>query len=217
SRQSPGSQIMLTIDTAFFLQIPSNSKKRILHPAKIVGFTNDLYTAELEETDLPLTAEQETLVFYESNRSFLQQAACVTDVIEGEPKCMFEFKTTGEPVSAESRQHYRVSAVMAGLTAQLGKEKECPLLDVSSTGFSVISEKTYEIGSIVDAVVRFDGKEHKGKVCIQGARQLSEGRIRYGLHCIKDSRQPSTSMSAGLQHISVSLQREQLRRLAGAR
>ncbi len=208
---------MLTIDTAFFLQIPSNSKKRILHPAKIVGFTNDLYTAELEETDLPLSAEQQTLVFYESNRSFLQQAACVTEVIKGEPKFRIEFKTNGEPVSAESRQNYRVSAVMAGLTAELGKEKKCPLLDISSTGFSVIAVETYEIGSIVDAVVRYDGKEHKGKVCVQSIRQLSEGRIRYGLHCVNDAKQPSGGMSAGLRHMSVSLQREQLRRLTGIR
>ena len=165
---------MLTIDAAFFLQIPSNSKKRILHPAKIVGFTKGLYTAELEEADLPIIAKQEILVFYERTLSFLQQAACVTEVFEGGAKFMIEFKTTGEPVSAESRQTYRVSAVMADLSAELGKEKNCPLLDISSTGFSLISGETYKIGSIVDAVVRYDGKEHKGKVCVQSIRQLSE-------------------------------------------
>ena len=208
---------MLTIDTTFYLQIPYNSKKRILHPAKIVGFTEDLYTAELEQDDLPITAKLETLVFYESNRSFLQQAACITEVIEDGPKFMIEFKTTGEPMSAEGRQHYRVCAVMAELTAEFGKEKKCPLLDVSSTGFSVIAGETYEIGRIVDAVLRYDGKEHKGKVSIQSTRQLSEGRIRYGVSCVKDAKQPSANMAAGLQHMSVSLQREQLRRLAGAR
>ena len=205
---------MLTIDAAFFLQIPGNSKKRILHPAKIVGFTEGLHTAELEEADLPITAEQEILVFYESNHSFLQQPAWVTDVFEGGPKFMSEFTIIGEPMSAENRQTYRVSAVMTGLTVELGEEKKCPLLDISSTGFSLIAGETYEIGNIVDAVVRYDGKEHKGTVCVQSIRPLSEGRIRYGLHCVNDPKQPSGGMSTGLQHVSLSLQREQLRRLA---
>lgn len=208
---------MLTIDTAFFLYIPGESKERILHPARIVGCVQGLCTAELEEADLPIAEDQETLVFYEHNHNFVQQTACITQISDNGPKVIVGLKTTGEPVSAECRQNYRVSAVLAELTAELGKERECPLLDVSSTGFSVIAGDTHQIGSIVGAVLRYDGKEYRGEVCVQSIQDLGEGRIRYGLHCVENNKQSSLDMSAGLQNMNLALQREQLRRLAGTR
>ncbi len=206
---------MLSMDGGFFVQIP-NGSKRILHPATIVGTEDETHTAELEETDLPVADGQDILIFYEKKREFTQQAAHIQKVVDDETKLIIEFETTGEPVSAESRQYYRVSAVMTGLTATLGSENACPLLDVSRTGFSVVARQTYDLGSFVNAVLRYDNHQYRDRVCVQSIRDLSRGRIRYGLHCVNKNRHAGGTPK-GLHQISVSLEREQLRRVAGAR
>lgn len=204
---------MLDIGTSFFVQIPNESKQRTLHPAEVVGFSDNTYTAELEEENLSLVGELDVLVYYEDKRVFMQQAAHVGSVMSNNPKLIIEFQTTGEPVSAESRQCYRVSAVMAGLTADFGSEKNCPLLDVSCTGLSVIASKAHNIGNLVDTRLKYEGKEYAGKSTVQSIRELSKGRIRYGLHCIKE-KQATADLARGLEYMTAALQREQLRRLA---
>ena len=203
---------MLTMDGGFFVQIPDKSK-RVLHPATMIGMADDVHTAELEENELPFGDGQEVLIFYDFRREFMQQPARIRGVTN-DPKLVIEFETTGEPVSAESRQYYRVSAVMTGLTATLGSENACPLLDVSRTGFSVVARQSYDLGSFVNAALRHENHQYRDRACVQSIRELSRGRIRYGLHCLNKNRHAGGTPK-GLHQISVSLEREQLRRVAG--
>ncbi len=55
----------------------------------------------------------------------------------------------------------------AGLTVELGDEPNCPLLDVSCSGFSVFARQNRDIGSVVDAVFSFESVEYGGQVCAQ--------------------------------------------------
>ena len=206
---------MLGIGGALFLQIPDESKRRILHPAKVVRLADDVYTAELEAQDLDIVDGQDLFIFYEARRDFLQQSAHVLTISGGELKPIVELETTGEPVSAESRQFYRVSAVTAGLSAGFGDEQQCPLLDVSCTGFSVVSSLEHSIGNVLEAELSYQDQDYKGKVSIQSIRELSKGRIRYGVHCV-ESKAAAGNMPRGLQQMTLALQSEQLRRLAGA-
>jgi len=197
------------------LQLSGKSKRRILHPAKVVGLQDDKYTAEVEEQSLPVESGQDILVNFEKNREFMQQSARIESVDESEGRQVITFATTGEPVSAESRQCYRVSTVMMELTAGLGPERGCPVLDVSTTGFSVIAAEDYSIGNLVDASIEFEDQSYSGKLSIQSVRELSPGRIRYGLHCSEAKTSPG-DLAKGLQRMSLQIQRAQLRRLAGA-
>lgn len=205
---------MLGIGGAFFLQIPDGSKQRILHPAKVVGLEGNTYTAELDEQDLTIAEGEDLFIFYEVRRDFLQQSAHILTILDDEPKPTIELETTGEPASAESRQYFRVSTITAGLAAELGEEDQCPLLDVSCTGFSVVSSRSYAIGNIVEAVLSYQGEDYVGNVSVQSIRELSKGRIRYGLHCV-ESKGAAGNMPQCLQVMTISLQSEQLRRLAG--
>ncbi len=205
---------MVGIGSGFFVQIPNNSGQRILHPAKVCGQVNDVLTAELEELDIEFEEGQGILVYFEKRRDFLQQPACIETIDETDPKIIFSFKTKGEAVSAESRQCYRVSTVIADMTAALGAENTCPLLDVSVTGFSVIAASTYGIGDLIDAVLELDGAQFSGQAAVQSIRELSKGRIRYGLHCADDGKLGG-SLKTGLNKISMFVQRQQLQRLSG--
>ena len=201
---------MLGIDSGFFLQIPDRSKSRILHLAKVVGLQDNVYTAQLEEGELNAAVGQYVLILYEDGNEFLKQSAYIQQISGDQQTRVVELTTTGGPTAAESRQYYRVSAVMADLTAQVGAERDCPLLDISCTGFSISSGEDYEVGSVVDAVLGYEGEEYTGKVCVRNIRPQDDGRTRYGLHCIEDEETPG-SMPEGLHHMCVSLQREQLR------
>lgn len=229
---------MLAIDAGIFLRMPLESDKRILHPAVIKECREKVFTVEVDEP-LKLEAGDEILVYYEIKREFMQQPARVDAVLMSDPeaepddesagdaegesdreaetpvKMMIGFETTGDPVSAESRQCYRVSTALAGLTTQLGNETGCQLLDVSASGFSVISSARHKLGSIVPAVLHHDGRTYKGKACVQSIRELEPDRIRYGLYCV-ENRSITGDLQKGMQTISMAVQRQQLRRLAGS-
>ncbi|MFH1419374.1 MAG: PilZ domain-containing protein [Planctomycetota bacterium] len=215
---------MVGIGTGCFLQLPGESKQRVLHPARVVGLVDEIYTVESEERDLPVTPDMDVLLYFERNREFTQQSGRIeaADTIDADdagsdedgPRFLISFKTTGEPVSAESRQHYRVSTVLMGYQADLNVEKACHVLDVSSTGLAVISRKCYTVGNVVDVSIVEDGQTYTGNVCVQSIRDLGKGRTRYGLHCVSHQKAPGT-LAEGLQRASMRIQREQLRRLAG--
>ncbi len=172
---------MLEIGGAFYLQISDESKRRILHLAKVVCLEGNTYTAELEEQDLDIAENGHVFIYFEARRDFLQQAARILRILGDEPKPTIEFETIGEPASAENRQYYRVSTIAADLTAELGDEDYCPLLDVSCTGFSVISGREHAVGNIAEAMLIYQGEEYRGKVRVQSIRVLGKDRIRYGL------------------------------------
>lgn len=213
---------MLDIGGALFLQIPDESTERILHPAKVVGLMGNMLTIVFEDRDLGIAEcvdvveRQEVFVYYEARRDFLQQAGQILRILDEELKPTIEIETTGEPASVESRQYYRVSTVTAGLTAELTDDGQRQVVDVSCTGFSVISSRKYAIGNSVEAMLIHQDQEYKGKVCVQSIRVLGKDRIRYGLLCV-ENRTSAGNMPRGLELMTVSLQSEQLRRLAGTR
>jgi hypothetical protein len=206
---------MLTSETKMFFSIPSESRKLILHPATVREATESGHTAELEESNVPFEAGQDLFVYYERRRKFTKQAARIDAVMQNDPTLVVGFQLTGEPVSAESREWFRVSTVMSGLAADFGPETGCPLLDVSSVGFAVEATQTYKIGDVVTATLRFQDKQFSGKARVQSIRELDGGRFRYGIHSIED-KASGGDLRKGQQHISAAVEREQLRRLAGS-
>jgi hypothetical protein len=177
---------------------------------------DNIYTAEVEEEDLVFEEGQQILIYYcQKQREFVQQTARVDTVTRTDLKPILGFETTSEPVSAERRQSYRVSTVMSDLTAKLASEDACPLLDVSMTGFSVIAAKGHPLGSVVEATLRYDDEQYTGTVCILSIRELKTGQTRYGVHCM-DDKKSGGNIQKGLRHMSMTIQRQQLRRLVGA-
>jgi hypothetical protein len=201
--------------STIFIRFPNESNNRILHPVDVTETSgSDNLTVLPENPDLALEAEQEVLIYFEKKRKFMQQPARVEALLEGEQGNVAILKTLGEPVSAESRQCYRVSTVLSKLTTTFDGVEGCSLRDVSVTGFAVISSKKYKTGQIIDAELRFEGKRYTGKTSVQSVTEMPEGQFRYGVNCVKTAASPQ-SLSKGVQQISMSVQRQQLNRLAG--
>ncbi len=201
--------------STIFVRFPNESKNRILHPVTVTqtGGSNNL-TVLPEDPNLALETEQEILIYFEKKRKFMQQPAKVEALLEGEEGTVAALKTLGDPIPAESRQCYRVSTVLSKLTSTFDNVEDCSLRDVSVTGFAVITSKHYKTGQIIDAELRFEGKRYIGQTSVQSVTEMPEGLFRYGVNCVKAAASP-TSLSKGVQQISMSVQRQQLNRLAG--
>lgn len=199
-------------ETSFYLQIPDESEERILYPATVQEWNENSFTAVLQTDDPALEAGQEVLIYYEIERELVKQEAHIEWVSKTDSTTVFRFELTGDPVSAERRQCYRVSTMMAGVSASFGGEENCPVLDLSATGFAVVAFRRYRTGNVVDATVHYAGIAFRGKGRIESVRELEPGRIRFGLHCISDKETGGT-LGAGLEKMCASVQRQHLRRL----
>ena len=207
---------MVGIGSGFHLRLPGKSKLRVLHPATVVLVKpmENSYSADVEQVDLPVDSGQDIILYFESNSRFMQQPARIDCLDKAESKLIFSFTTTGEPASAESRQHYRVSTVfVSGLTAEIASKRVSLVVDLGATGFGVITKEHYCIGNRVDASIEYEGQKYTANVCIQSIKELDEGRIRYGLLCAS-AETSQGNLKQGLQNMSVKIQREQLRRLS---
>ena len=217
---------MLTSGISIFIRVSGGCEEGVLHPAQVVEVTEDIFTAEakkpgelpdqvaiVEEIDLLVEAGQEVLIYYEFHRKFMQQPVRIETVITADNKTIIGFRPLGKPVSAERRQCYRVSTLTSEITARLGEDDECQLADVSASGFSVLSTEEYNIGKVLKVEISYGDKKFIGTACVQGAREVTQGRIRYGLHGIED-KDSEDNLLEGLIHVNMKVQREQLRRMS---
>lgn len=205
---------MLRAGQGIYLQIPGEHESRVLHPAMVLSRNDKNIVAELDERELPFVCEEPVMVYFDENKVLMQQTARVEAYEEAEPGPLINLEVTGEPASAESRENHRVSTVLADLTAEIDEESQCPLLDVSVMGFSVLSSRPYKVGQLVSAVLWYAGQRYAGTVCVQSVRDLGNGRIRYGFHAVDDARSTGT-LNRGLERMTAAFQRQQLQRLSG--
>ncbi|MFQ5513095.1 MAG: hypothetical protein ACE5FG_01560 [Myxococcota bacterium] len=206
---------MLDPERAAFVQIPEASSKRVLHPARVVTVKRECVRLELEDSDLELVEETDVFLYSEVRRKFMQQPARLESVTREDSRLEIELVTTGDPISAESRQHYRVSALAAEIAADLGQETGLPVLDVSATGFSVYAEQRHAVGLSLPTCLHFEGESLSGIAVIQSLDARRPGRLRYGLRCLsEDGRE---ELPAALPLINMAVQRQQARRLSGSR
>jgi hypothetical protein len=204
---------MFSKGTQVFIQTGEEVAKRILHPATVVEQAEHI-TAELED-DMMLEPGQDVFVYHEISREFMKQTAHVEAVMIGEAgQAIIGFQTTSDPVSAESRQFCRVTTVTSGINATFGPEEGCPVTDVSVKGFSLIAEQPHVIGERVPTTINYLGQRIAGTGSVQSIKDLGDGRVRYGLLSTKEAGR-GDALQQGLHRMTMELQRQQLRRLAG--
>ena len=206
---------MLANGQQVFIQVRDGSRERVLNPAKVTAIagTDDVATIEMEEPDFALEVGQEVFVFFELNRKFSQLPGYVSAVLADEPQTLLGVRTFGQPMPAESRQCYRVSTVTLGMHVILNGKERPTLTDASATGFSFVSSSEFRAGQILDVVFEYDGRKYCGQASVQSLKALENGSTRYGMHCITEKGQGDLQM--GMKAVNLSVQRRQLKRLAG--
>ena len=82
---------------------------------------------------------------------------------ESEAPCVFAAQLQGNPVSAESRQAFRVSCLSANIRAVIAEEPRCEVVDLSTTGFGFYGRLEYRIGRRVQAFFLTTAKSTAGR------------------------------------------------------
>lgn len=199
-----------------FLRFPSESKNPVLLPATVIkAISAGSFEVRPEDESLVFEVGLELMIYFEFAGKFVQQPAQIEALSGEDSEGGVKLKTLGEWVSAESRQTFRVCTVMAELDATFAGEVGCPLNDVSATGFAVIAsgDLKYQVGELVDAELPYQDKTYTGQVSIQSVQEMPNGKVRYGVNCVKDDASIST-LPQGVRDISMAEQRRQLSRMS---
>lgn len=194
-----------------YFRDPRVGDERVLVHAQVESVAEDVATARFERHFDALEVDVETLVFYSPKREFLQQPARIVETVEDDEGFLVGFETTGDAVSAESREHYRVGTAEVEIDASVGGEGTCDVQDLSATGFAAVAHNAYSLGASLDVEVRYEAQICRGSATVQSIRELGQG-YRYGL-VSKDA--GGGAFQQGLGEISLAVQREKLRRLSG--
>jgi hypothetical protein len=202
---------MLGVGTDMFLFVPNEPNMRTLHPGTVIESTSDAFVAGFAELITPeLLASVNA--YGEVNGKFYQQAAIVTEIRQEVPGPIITFSRTGEPVSAENREIFRVCVAMAGISAEVEQEPGCSVMDISPVGLAALAATEHKLGADVRVAFDHEGWNVSTGARIQTVNPRPDGRFRYGLLAFGKN----TEAHKALEQISMSMQRQQLRRLAGA-
>ena len=191
---APGSAILVYYE----------SRERFMQQvARIVRSDKDELSTAVKPSDMP-SDRAAMPTDWDGTPSFLLD----TRIYQGP---LFTFETVGDPVSAENRECYRASTLFSNLTAVIDGQSGYLVLEVSGTGFSVLSRSGHTEGAIVEAELVSVGKTYAGEVCMKCLRKLRDGSFRCGLHAVEE-RGSADNLRAGLQTINAAIQRAMLRR-----
>lgn len=199
---------MLKTGDVLYLRVPEDTNVRILHKSKIASIGDLGPTIEIDKSDPQLRAGMEVLVYYETNRRFVQQVARIERVERSEPTPLLQLALTSGVIEAEARAHSRVRWLCKGVVFTVDGEK-CPVLDLSPVGFAVASQQSFAAEQIVSVSLGHEGVEYRGRAQIRSFGQISDtdlvaaGSSRYGLQI--DHQEEGGTLSEGLRSLAVSL------------
>ena len=211
---------MLTAGDRILLEIPDeyaliDADRRVLYAGHILEASDGFYSTEIMEHLPKLEEGAELNLYYELRRQFMKQPVRIDSLTQEALQTVIQLETTGNPILAEQRESYRVSAIAAGVTARFGEEANCKVLDVSAAGFSLYAAKQHQVGSALDVVLFFKGQQFSDRALIQSARKLGKSKIRYGLKLVEQG--GSGVFKLSLPKLNLAIQRQQMARRSGAR
>jgi len=200
---------MLDVGTTMFLLIAGESKQKILHRGKVVHSDEQVFICEFQEHIWP-DVGADVNAYCEVRGKFYQQGAKVMAQVQAAPCPILAFRRVGEPVSAEQRETYRVSLVTADIKATVGDEQRCAVVDVSPVGLAVVTAREYPVGGLIEVTITCEDETLKGEARVQTVRTRPDGKFRHGLLAMREN----VKMRQGLERLTATMQRMQLRRLA---
>jgi PilZ domain len=223
---------MFTLNGPCFLLVPNDQNHRLLVPGKVWEILDGQIIAQFDDC-IAINPGDNAIVLAEWKQKFFQQSVTISRVWVAPPSdetlaaspmdfptCVaganaampiIEFLPVGQPISAEQRGSYRVSVAACDFYAVVAKHVKCQVVDVSPEGVAVLCDHL-TIGQRVNVSFERGGIRLEGQMTVQTCKETRSGRLRFGLHA-PDLKAPIRSK---LQKLTMLMQREQLKRLAGA-
>ena len=209
---------MIKTGSDILFQEPTCDTRR-LRRSVVVDASADEFAIQFVAEPFAFEEDQEVLMYFNGKREFMQQVGRIKGIEtpeEGsEDPITFTIEPVGDPISAESRQNYRVSTISADCAARVGGEENLQVQDLSATGFAVLAAEEYQLGQTIEVSIAHGEEQCHGIASVQSVREFGPGRIRYGRRAIEEDPHTGDFLQV-LQRISLAVQREQLQRSGGA-
>ena len=209
---------MIKTGSDVLFQEPTCDTRR-LRRSVVVDASADEFAIQFVAEPFAFEQDQEVLMYFNGKREFMQQIGRVSEIVQpeegAEEPVTFSIAPVGDPISAESRQNYRVSTISTDLEARVGEEEHVQVQDLSSTGFAVLASEAYQIGQTMEVSIAHEDEQCHGIAAVQSIREFGPGRIRYGMRAIEEDPHTGEFLQV-LQRISLAVQREQLQRSGAA-
>jgi hypothetical protein len=195
-----------------FLRLPKEGPppKGVLHSGSVLNLENEACRIQLDEPCPGFEESSDALLHFEEKRKFMQQSVRLMHKDSEEP-LIVTVQLQGTPVSAESRQCFRVSCLGLNIKATVADEPRCEVVDISATGFAFYGTREHAIGSRVRVTLVYEGKEYSGQGTVQSSRRMTPRLLRHGIHCGDVGKD---TLAKSLSSINLDVQQAQLRRLA---
>lgn len=195
---------------------------------RVLWSNGDLAAVEIEDSTATVAVGNVVSVHFEECHTFLRQMAEIEDVIDREfadfptdcsehssgcsvGRRIVVFRGFGERKLAENRDCYRVQTKQLNLFLEFGSVSDCEIVDMSQTGFGIVSPEVFSVGDLAKATLPGPDGLTTGIARIQSVRSQSVARFRYGVIAIGSELRDACSW------LTMQFQRRRLRRLAGHR
>lgn len=201
---------MFQVGQSMFVSVGGGA--RTLDPVEVAGVEGGavrlVFVDEVRPEEVRREGER-LMLFFQGAEGFMQQPAAIVEPVSAEGAVVVA--TTGEAVSGESRQFFRVSTVLCAYEAEVEGTSGCRIVDASSMGVAVVCDFEREIGDPMGVSFVLKGRRFSGECVVQSVRETRAG-WRLGLLCVSGS----GDLGDGVHALTMDAQRDQLRRIAGA-
>jgi hypothetical protein len=197
---------MLDVGAPMFVIIPDKLKAPVFHPGRVIEATEGTFKASFDQLTPPSVGSR-ICTFSEVTGKFFQQEAIIKEIDQTKYNIIISFQSEGVPTSAEKRASFRIRTSRIFIAGRIADESRCRVMDVSLEGFSAITGRALEVGSLVSIQLVYDTEVLKGQARVQCAKALSNGKHRYGFLVPETN----TKMRRSLERITSKVQRVHLR------
>lgn len=202
---------MIPVGSEVFLQDPNASAAADLHNGRVVELRTDTLILEFDDLGPIVGPGDDAVLFVDLQGEFMRGSIRIDAVLTDPPHPILAVQLTDELVNAEQRTDPRYSTVFGAITADIKTDRDCPVVDIGTTGLAVISSHVLEAGDSIAVTLRDHvGQTFSGHCRVMSAREIRRGRTRYGLQLIS-GRAAGEDLSIGLQRITMDVKRHQFR------
>ncbi len=200
--------------TAIYMLRSGSSEVRSLVAGTALEIGRGGLVATFDESDVELCAGQEITLYFREGRQFQKQDFRVQGIKRGADRGVrLKLAVCGDKTAGEIRGSERYSTVFEGMTATLGDEPHCLLVDIGEGGMALIAGTKHEPGTSLRLEMWVQEVCYRGSVTVCSVSEAPRGRWRFGLSCDADADEDNLRHS--LKRLWLTMQMKQLRGIPG--
>jgi len=174
---------MLIEGERIFVQSAADAGDQRLRPGMVVKINRKQLGIDLGFSGQQgLKKDDEICVYYHSGKGFVVERAAIEKIVKKGGRPLLLVAQSGFSLPAENRLERRFDVERTGLMINVD-QLDCPLLDVSAGGFSVLMRVPFELGQVYEAWINVDGKRFEGRARVASVSQIEPETHRCGFAC----------------------------------